>query len=366
MTSRGHRDANALAAFLRQPDRLATASLSDWDRIIPQARQAGLLARIALRLERSIGIDAAPAEVRPHLLSAVTLAEKRQRDVRFEVGRLAELIGSRLDRMLLLKGAAYVMADLPPAAGRIFNDIDILVPRDELPAIEAMLNLAGWKLGDMNAYDEQYYRRWMHQLPPMIHAARQSVVDVHHTIVPLTARISLQPEDLLKAAVEIPGKPKLGVLAPPDMVLHSAVHLFNEGEYARGLRDLDDLSLLLTQFGADGAFWDTLVERAASLDLGRVLFYALRYAADLLDAPVPADILREVSTQRPGIVTLAIMDTLFGRGFRSPHPSCRDRVSGPALWLLYVRAHYLRMPPHLLLPHLLRKAVRPWQPAVAP
>jgi hypothetical protein len=26
-------------------------------------------------------------------------------------------------------------------------------------------------------------------------------------------------------------------------------------------------------------------------------------------------------------------------------------------WLLYLRSHHLRMPPHLLLPHLLRKAV---------
>lgn len=33
-------------------------------------------------------------------------------------------------------------------------------------------------------------------------------------------------------------------------------------------------------------------------------------------------------------------------------------MSGFALWLLYVRAHWLRMPPHLLTVHLTRKAWR--------
>jgi len=32
------------------------------------------------------------------------------------------------------------------------------------------------------------------------------------------------------------------------------------------------------------------------------------------------------------------------------------RCTGPARWLLYVRGHALRMPLHLVLPHLLRKA----------
>ena len=38
------------------------------------------------------------------------------------------------------------------------------------------------------------------------------------------------------------------VLAPADMVLHSAVHLFTEGEFSRGLRDLCDLDLAVARF----------------------------------------------------------------------------------------------------------------------
>ena len=282
-----HSVRNDLARFLSQPSALANVTLADWDRLIPQARQAGLLARLALLVERERGLDGIPAPVRAHLASARILAEKHARDVRFEIDRLCDLLGKLLGRIVLLKGAAYLCADLPPARGRIFHDIDILVPPDMLPAVEAMLGLAGWRLGDIDAYDEAYYRRWMHQLPPLFNAARQSAIDVHHTIVPATARIKLDPEALLKATVAIPGRPELAVLSPPDMILHSAVHLFNEGEFARGLRDLDDINLLLRHFGRDAAFWPALADRAEALDLTRPLFFALRYSKALLATPVP-------------------------------------------------------------------------------
>jgi len=35
------------------------------------------------------------------------------------------------------------------------------------------------------------------------------------------------------------------------------------------------------------------------------------------------------------------------------------------LWLMFVRSHWLRMPPHLLLPHLARKSWRRVQPEPA-
>jgi hypothetical protein len=50
------------------------------------------------------------------------------------------------------------------------------------------------------------------------------------------------------------------------------------------------------------------------------------------------------------------MDALLGQALRPSHASCRDGMTGVALFLLYVRSHYLRMPLRLLLPHLLRKA----------
>lgn len=353
-----HTAANRLAGILREPARIGTASLPDWSQIIPEARQAGLLARLAYLVDASTGLAAIEPRPRVHLGSAQLLSGKRERDVRYELDQLTDLLGATLGAVVLLKGAAYLAADLPPARGRTFNDIDILVPSHALADVEAALGRGGWLTGDIDPYDERYYRRWMHQLPPLTNKATGSVIDVHHTIVPATARISLKAETLLANAMEIPGKPGLAILAAPDMVLHSAVHLFNEGEYDRGLRDLDDLNLLLRHFGGDSAFWTALIRRAAELDLTRPLFYALRYTIALLGTPVPPDVLSALPQYGPTGLRLRLMDALFERALRSPHANCRDAFTGTALWLLYARAHYLKMPPHLLIPHLTRKALR--------
>jgi len=349
--------ANDLALYLREPARLATATLADWDRLVPMARVAGLLARLAFVVEANGGLESLPAPVRPHLQAAKIMAEKHRRDTLYNVARLSELLAPALGRLILLKGAAYLCADLPPAKGRIFNDVDILVPRRLLSNVESILTIGGWRLGDITPYDESYYRRWMHQIPPLMDGVRGCCVDVHHTIVPPTARVTLGADELLDQVVVLPEHPKLAVLSPPDMVLHSAVHLFNEGEFARGLRDLDDMNLLLRHFGAAPGFWQTLQRRAEVLGLGRPLFYALRYAASLLGTPVPEDVLRAASSAAPPMPARAVMDALFNRALRSPHPACADGLTGTALELLYIRAHYLRMPLHLLVMHLTRKAL---------
>jgi hypothetical protein len=347
--------ADLIVALIRRPEHARSLDAVAWDLAIRQARAAGLLARLHGIFVAHGLLEGVPAAPRRHLEEAAIVAQKHARDVRWEVACIVRALTGVVAPLVLLKGAAYLLAELPPANGRIFNDIDILVPREHLQTVEYALQIGGWVYGKLDPYDNSYYRRWMHQIPPMTHAARQTAVDVHHTLVPLTARPRLDPQTLRDATRPIPDDADIHVLAPEDMVLHSAVHLFDEGEFGRGLRDLCDLDLLLRHFAADPGFWERLSARAEALDLARPLFYLLRYTARLLETPVPVEILAAPHA-RPAGPVLAIMDALFMRALRPPHASCRDGTTGAALFLLYVRSHYLRMPLHLLLPHLLRKA----------
>ncbi len=181
------------------------------------------------------------------------------------------------------------MAGLPAADGRVFSDVDILVPEQAIPAVESALMLHGWSAGHHGAYYQRYYRQWMHEIPPMRHARRRTVIDVHHAILPKTARIEVDSDRMREAAIAVAGDDRLRVLAPVDMVLHSATHLFHEGELDNGLRDLFDLDSLLRHFGAEAGFWETLVPRAVEVGLTRPLYYALRYASQMLSTPIPAD-----------------------------------------------------------------------------
>lgn len=347
---------NLVAQVLRQPKMVVSLGLAEWDLLIRQARHADLLARIYILLDEQGLIDSIPARPRAHLESADTVVKRHAQAIRREVHCLVKALATIDLPVILLKGAAYLMVDLPPARGRIFSDVDILVPKAQLNQAEAALRLHGWASSHHDAYNQRYYRIWMHELPPMTHLKRQSVLDVHHNILPETARVHPDPVKLIEAAVPVGKDQSVKVLAPVDMVLHSATHLFHEGELEHGLRDLADLDGLLRHFGDSPSFWLALVLRAQEQELTRPLFYALRYANLVLGTPLPESATINQAASRPHWPLAAVMDALYGRALAPVHPSCSDWLTGTARWLLYVRAHWLRMPPWRLVHHLFHKA----------
>lgn len=351
-----------LIRTLRTPEAISGFSLSEWDLLVRQARAAGLLARLAHRIRLHKLTAAIPSAARWHFDAAETLASKQRTAVRWELQQLRTALTKVDTPLIALKGAAYVAANLPAADGRLFNDIDILIPREALPQAEFSLMLAGWHATGLSDYDKRYYRRWMHEIPPMQHAERATVVDVHHAILPDTARYHPDSAKLRSRAVAVDGLPGILVLAAEDRILHSATHLFHDGELPHGLRDLTDLDLLLRDAGADQDFWPRLIARAEELQLSRSLFYALRYLQHFLDTPVPDSVMEAMKTAAPNRVTLALMDSIFTRVLAPDHASCADALTPAARLAAFVRAHWLRMPAHLLIPHLLHKAfISPYQ-----
>ena len=188
--------------------------------------------------------------------------------------------------------------------------------------------------------------------------ARRTVLDVHHAILPVTARLKPDSTKLLAASRPLAGEPRLRVLAPVDMVLHSATHLFCNEDVGNGLRDLVDLDGLLRGFGGEPGFWSDLTARAAEMDLTRPLYYALRYLPPILDTPIPAQTLREAEIGRPPRVLRGLMDRIFLRTLQPDRSGPADGWASLARGSIYVRAHWLRMPPLLLARHLTIKALR--------
>jgi len=348
---------NLVAIALRQPAAVLQFSSTDWDRLVRQARHAGLLARLGETLDEAAMLDRVPSAPRAHFQAATAVAGAQHLHVRREVALIGQALRPLDVTPILLKGAAYVHAGLPAARGRVFSDIDILVPKARLPEVEAALMANGWATTHHSPYDQKYYREWMHELPPMRHIVRDTVLDVHHTILPTTARLKPDAARLFAAATELPGD-GVRVLAPADMVLHSMTHLFHNDELSQALRDLSDLDLLLRHFGRDPSFWSDLAQRAQALDLSRPLYYGLRHAQQVLQTPVPPETLATVARHGPGWPLNRWMDGLWHRALRPAHRTAADAFTAPSLFLLYLRAHWLRMPPLLLVRHL---AIKSWR-----
>jgi hypothetical protein len=345
-----------ILAVLRNPNLISNFSELQWDLLIRQARTAGLLARIGLILLSKGLRTEVPEKAWRHIDSDIQLAEALKRNMCWEVARISDAINPLGVKLILLKGAAYTLSGVSASLGRLYRDTDIIVSQAKLDDVERMLMWYGWIDGEQDEYDQKYYRQWMHELPPKYHKHRGTTLDIHHNIIPKTCALCPEAEWLLVSAVNIPGS-NYWTLAPEDMILHSASHLFWGGEFENGLRDLSDIDLLLREFcDSDSGFWQRLLARADHLSLGKPLFYALRYSHKLLETPVSDVVLNTSNVHAPSFAQLKIMDSLFMRALYPSHPSCDDPFTGLARWVLYLRSHWLKMTLRLLIPHLTRKA----------
>lgn len=351
-----------LEAFWAAPTQPPLLDLRQWETLLGQARQSRLLARLAAHCHDQGWMPRLPAGPGRHLQSGLQLADRQQHEVRWEVNRICHALKTLPGPVVLLKGAAYLMADLPAARGRLFSDIDVLVPRNRVADVEHALFAAGWISFERDPYNQRYYREWMHEIPPLRHIQRNSYIDLHHTITPPTSRFKVDGAKLLDRIVAIDDSHKLFVLAPTDMVLHSAVHLFQEGEFGHGLRDLLDLKDLLQHFEKQQDFWRALFDRADELGLQIPLHHALFHIKRLFAYAPPTDWNRHVMQLAPSAPARLVMAWLLDLALRPPHPSSDTRWTGLARWLLYVRSHALRMPLHLVIPHLARKTWMAWFP----
>jgi hypothetical protein len=329
------RDARMLVRALADPPSVQRLDANGWTMLLAAARAELLIGSLAHRLE-GIEIPTAAAAIlddasrsiaqaRTHALWEAEMARRALADLDVPV--------------VLLKGTAFAAAGLDAGIGRSIGDLDILVPRAALDRVEARLLAAGWEWVKDSPYDQLYYRRWMHELPPLIHRTRDRMIDVHHAILPLTARPKPDVEALLADSIALASG--LRILSSADMIVHAAAHLFADGDLAGGLRNLWDIDRLFRQSAAEG-FEEALRARARLHGLEPHVARALRLSRRIYGTPVKA-------------VRGRVSDELFERrllardGWGRPSRNCLR-------FAFYARSHWIRMPPLMLARHLWIKA----------
>ncbi len=346
-----------LLRVLRTPTNATGFTNSEWETLHWQARTSHLAGRIWYSLDKLELLDAIPKPIERRLRSAFIEGEFYRRGLLWEVNRLHRTFQDTGLTFILLKGAAYAAAGLDIALGRPTSDIDIMVPQETIIAAEQILLCHGWEQIIDNDYDQKYYRRWMHELPPLRHTVRDTELDLHHGIVPRTSRLKPNMR-LIYSAASVIDEYGTKTLAPIDMFLHCAVHLFHEGEIQGALRDLVDLDALLRWIGPELGLWDALVPRARELGLERPLFYALHYVSNILQAKIPAAISRAAAHGRPPLPVLGIMNRVVPAALDPTLAVTSPWSSRISTLALKSRAHWLRMDPPRLILHLARKSAR--------
>lgn len=316
-----------LVRVLRDPAQGRRLDAEGWNRLLAAARAERLIGTLAYRLDDV----AVPDAVRLVLTDAKRDTAREGQQALWEADRAADAMRGLDVKPILLKGTAYVAADLRAGQGRFIGDLDILVPRDAMPAVERALIAAGWEWVKEDPYDDAYYRQWMHELPPMIHVERDRMIDVHHTVLPLTARQT--PDAVAMIADAISTTNGLYVLSIEDRIVHSVAHMLADGDMQGGLRNLWDIHCLLPD--ADPA---ALEVRATRHGLARHVRQARRLAAAIYGDGA----------------RLTLWDRLV-RARLLARNGWGQESRKLLVFAFYLRSHWLRMPPAMLLRHLWTK-----------
>lgn len=322
--------------------------LHDWVKVIRILRQEGLLARFASYLDDAGELEELPGYAKKHLSNALKVAERQRISVRFEARDIATSLTANDTKLYLLKGAAYCLADTSFSKGRIFSDIDLLVSKDRVHEIESTLKLHGWLSEPLDKYDEAYYREWAHEVPPMKHSGRGTVIDLHHNLyLPISGRAP-KVELFLRDAVEVDG---YFVLRPAAMTLHSIIHLMLNDDLSHGYRDLNDIHLMFTEFEHPD-FWQDLFELAEQSGFTDELYLAFRYSRQLFNTNVNSRINACFNEfKKRGRVSQFILDRLFISALSPKHVLMKRKLTSLSQLLVITRAHLKKMPFKILCYH---------------
>ena len=350
---------NLLTNVLRDPALVGAWRAEHWNSFLPLARRAGLMGRCLEVFESNGLLDLVPDRLVDQFKG--TLAQTRYVQVQAlrELNQVARVLGSEDIPLIALKGVAYLAAGLPPRGWRSLSDIDLLVRSQDLLRAEQALQRTGWQLhGDFDGYDQRYYREWMHEIPPMIHSQRETEVDIHHNLAPPVSRVRIDADKLWRDAVlfQLEDRRAVRVLSGPDILLHNAVHLFMNDELRGGLRDVVDFRDLYRHFVSENADFDQeLVVRARELNCERPLYYAATTARRLAGLELSDTFINALRPFAPMWPFASIMHWLIERVLAPERLGMTSTTI--ANWLLFVRSHWVRMPPGLLIKHLWHKAL---------
>ncbi len=346
---------NILIRVLKNPMLMSDLSVRDWNELLREAKISNLAGRLSADAQ-DIGIkQELPAKVQNMFKSFDYQSRSSRRMITWEMNRVKRALNGTEDKVILLKGAAYIAKNLKCTRGRVSVDLDILIKKNRIDFAEEKFLAAGWQHHVENDYDQKFYREYSHELPPLIHPDRQISIDVHHSILPVTSRVYPDMNKLIDDAV--PCIEGFYTFSDVDIILHSVVHLFQDGEVRSSLRNLLEQHDMFEEFGKNPDFWQKLVPRAIELGFTRALYYALRYSKMILGTDIPDHVFDAIKPYGPNIVVRSLMDWMVP-GVMSPTLG----ATGLSRWLsmngLYIRSHWLRMPPPLLAKHLSIKFMR--------
>jgi hypothetical protein len=270
------------------------------------------------------------------------------------LARLTGALAAAGLQVALMKGTALAYDLFAEPAQRPRGDSDLLARAADVAQVRAILRAQGFvpfyaQESDPGAGRTQ--EPWSLRVPD----GSSHDVDLHWEVLNAAALEHVLPvEDVLAQAAPLPrlSPAARGIARHHALILaalHRAQHIHSPyfvndvavygGDRLIWLVDIDLLSRALTP-----AEWDLVVTRSSARGVAPVVLGALQSAADLLDTPLPADVVRRLTDAPPGPGTAYLLQRgRLGRVLSDLRARGPARALGAAWRRACPPAEYMRM-----------------------
>jgi len=311
---------------------LLRRSNRDWKGVLRAATDLGVAPLVYSTVKSAASPASVPTDVIEPLARSYYQQAAQNGRLYGELRKVLTAAAQAAIPVIVLKGAAIAERVYGNIALRPMRDLDLLVRREDLEAMNRLLH------GLNYVHDESYrpaawYREHHHHLAPYRRPGGYATLEVHHHIVPSTAPVRIPIEDLWRRAqrASIASTPTL-VLAPADLVLHFCIELSCVDCFVGKLRTLCDIAATIECHG-DAFDWNLFLEQSADYNAERFVYYSLWLARRLVDADVPAEILQRLERSIP---RRSLQDSLLKFVIRSAVRHCAGNAVIPAWFMVRI------------------------------
>ena len=259
-----------------------------WNDVVAIAASHGLAPLLYARLKQKGAQALVPADAWERLRRDYRDSAVRSMFLHRELRPVLRCLRDAGIKVIVLKGVFLAEAVYSDAALRSMADVDLMVPRAELPRANALLldlrtacNRSG-SAGSLLSRDRKYL------LSP------GAGIDFRWTIDVPAGRSRLDLAGLWDRArpASIAGVEVLA-FSPEDLLLHVCLHAAHRHGLGDGLRPICDAAETVQRFGGE-LDWAQVTARAREWGAARYVGLTLRLARSMLAAAVPDDILEQL------------------------------------------------------------------------
>ncbi len=281
-----------------------------WDYLLQMSKSHGLAPLLCYHLHRIDHEHQIPRSIMDQLHDIYYGNLARNIPLSYELDKILHVFEKKGIPIVVLRGLALAQTIYKNIALRVTADIDLLVQKKDLSRVAKTLLELEFTSPQRELITKEYSAElcFTKQGASGGKGLGSAVIDVHQEItssIRLKKIIKTNTEEVIKRARPVRIKDvNMLVMTPEDLLLHLTLrHCFQ-----RLIRLCDIAEVIKAK--KNQLNWQSLLQKAKENRLSIIMYYTLYYARQLLEAPVPEHVLKELT---PHWYRKKILDSLLSR-----------------------------------------------------